>query len=78
LAQRSEIEPDRCGYRRAGGPAANFRGTIYYLAADVEAGNPASGLTEITMRSALRESLRDSEFVGRLKHAKTPFWVAVP
>jgi hypothetical protein len=43
----------------------------------VEAGQPASGLTEITMRWALRTTSRDRAFVARLEHARAPFWVAV-
>ena len=49
------------GLEHVDGPASHSRGAIYYLASDVEAGKPASGLTEMTMRCGQRhETARPS------------------
>ena len=63
--------------KHANGPASRFSLAVYYLASDRERGEPASGLTLLVMRSALRDSSRDSAFVDRLEDAGSSFWKAV-
>ena len=67
------------GLEHVDGPAWHFRAAIYYLASDVEAGKPASGLTEMTMRSALRNAMTWNRraSIDTLENAQSPFWEAV-
>ena len=59
------------GLERVDGTASRFHGAIYYLASDVEEGKPpASGLAEITMRSALRATSRASAFVAPARQVR--------
>jgi hypothetical protein len=59
------------------GPASRFSLPVYYLASNRERHEPPDRLTVSTMRSALRDSSRDTAFIDRLANAKAPFWIVV-